>query len=296
MRVDFALVDVFTDRPLAGNPLAVFLDAGAILESTMKAITREFGHAETTFVLPPLDPRATRRLRFFTATGVEVFGAGHNALGAWWALAAMGRLPLSSEVSEFVQEIGDRLLPVEVTAQAGRPARVFMTQSAPEFGPELHDIDRLSAALGLARQDLELEGLIPQAVSTGARHLLVPARSRSALARVQVDPERLVRLASTVGCHGCYLFCLDPEGPGATARARAFNPGIGITEDAATGSAAGPLAAYLVSRGVLADGATAVIEQGVEIGRPSRIEVVVDGELVRVGGKSVLSGEGFLDL
>ncbi len=290
----YLLLDVFTRTPLAGNPLAVFFDAEGVEDSTLKAITRELGHSESTFVLPARRPQAAFRLRFFTPSGAEVYGAGHNALGAWWALAAAGRLPLAAPQNTFGQEIGDRVLAVEVAAEAGRPTRVSMTQSPPLFGARLEDRRALAAALGLPLEALDFSRLEAQAVSTGAWHLLVPARSRSALGEVRVDPERLVRVAGSVSCPGCYLFCLDPIEAGSLAHARAFNPGIGIAEDPATGSAAGPLVAYLVRRGLLTEGTTAVIEQGDSMGRPSRIEVRVDGERVEVGGECALVGEGIL--
>jgi len=117
----FYLVDVFADAPLTGNPLALVVDAGQIEEPVMRALAHELNQSETTFMLPPTRPGATRRLRSFTPSGSEVFGAGHNALGAWWWLATAGRLELGEGHSRFAQEIGDRVLPVEVIAEDGHP-------------------------------------------------------------------------------------------------------------------------------------------------------------------------------
>jgi len=291
----FVLVDVFTEQPLAGNQLAVVLNARGLADSKMQAIAREFNYSETTFILPSRQAKAAWRLRSFSPSA-EVFGAGHNALGAWWVLAARGIIGLSDPFTTLWQELGGKVLPVGIYSEAGKPLRVAMTQSEPHFGDKLTDRTELACALGLDSSDLEVDGLEPQAVSTGAMHLLVPVRSLSALERVRVDAHALITLARPLGCEGCYLFCLETHEQGAAVRARAFFPGIGISEDPATGSAAGPLGAYLASRNLIAEGVWAVIEQGVEMERPSRIEVRVQGEQVEVAGRSVIVAEGTLHL
>jgi PhzF family phenazine biosynthesis protein len=293
----FALVDVFTERPLAGNQLAVFPNAQGLTEDQMQAIAREFNYSETTFILPPRHAKADFRLRSFSPSA-EVFGAGHNALGAWWVLGAQGAVSLSDSGATLRQELGERVLPVEISSRAGSLLRVAMAQGEPRYGKKLTGRASLAGALGLDTSELEseVEGLDPQAVSTGARHLLVPVRSLAALKRVRVDAEKLIALASPLGCHGCYLFSLETLEPGSAAHARAFFPGIGISEDPATGSAAGPLAALLASRGLIPEGAWVVIEQGDEMARPSRIEARVRGDLVEVAGRSVIVAEGTLFL
>jgi trans-2,3-dihydro-3-hydroxyanthranilate isomerase len=295
----FVLVDVFTERPFAGNQLPVILDAEGLDDGKLQAIAREFNHSETTFILPPRQAKANWRLRSFTPKA-EVFGTGHHTLGAWWALAAQGRLVLRDPETKFWQEIGESVLPVVIASEGGAPLRVAMTQNKPHFGDKLTDLAGLARALGLDPSDFgadpDLERLGPQAVSTGAMHLLTPVRSLSLLERVRVDAERLVALARPLGCEGCYLFSLETREPDSVAHTRAFFPGIGIAEDPATGSAAGPLGALLASRGLLPEGTWRVIEQGDEIGRPSRIEVRVSGGQVEVAGRSVIVAEGKLFL
>jgi PhzF family phenazine biosynthesis protein len=293
----FALVDVFTEQPLAGNQLAVFPNAQGLTDDQMQAIAREFNYSETTFILPPRQAKADFRLRSFSPSA-EVFGAGHNALGAWWVLGAQGVVSLSDSGATLRQELGERVLPVEISSQAGSLLRVAMTQGEPRYGKKLMERAALAGALGLDPSELEseVEGLDPQAVSTGARHLLVPVRSLAALKRVRVDAEKLIALASPLGCHGCYLFSLETLEPGSAAHARAFFPGIGISEDPATGSAAGPLAALLASRRLIPESAWVVIEQGDEIARPSRIEARVRGDRIEVAGRSVIVAEGTLFL
>jgi PhzF family phenazine biosynthesis protein len=144
----FAFVDVFAEHPLAGNPLAVVPDAGHLDERQMRAIAREFNQSETTFLVRPAQAAADWRLRSFTPAGVEVPGAGHNALGAWLWLAHAGRLPAGTR--NFVQQIGPDLLPVEVAHEQGTAPVVTMQQAPAVFGAVLDDRASLAGALGLA--------------------------------------------------------------------------------------------------------------------------------------------------
>lgn len=285
MEVPFFFVDVFTDTPLAGNPLAVVADCEFLEEATMKSIAREFNQSETTFVLPTTRAGATWRLRCFTPTGFEAFGAGHNALGAWWWIAEARLVPLTAGRNSYYQELGERVLPVEIIASGGRPQEIVMTQADPEFGAILGDEAGLAAALRLDVSDF---GPLPkQVVSTGAPHLLVHIRDRAAIDRAKPDVGRLAGLVRSVGGQGCYLFVLDPL------IARFFNPVAGIPEDPATGSAAGPLAAFLIANKVV-DTGTVVVEQGHGLDRPSRIEVRVQGDTVEIIGRCVVTARGFL--
>jgi trans-2,3-dihydro-3-hydroxyanthranilate isomerase len=294
--VPFFLVDVFANRPLTGNPLAVVAEADRLEERVMRAVAREFNQSETTFVLPPTRPGATWRLRSFTAAGAEVVGAGHNALGAWWWLATAGRIELDADGgAALAQEIGDRVLPVEVTGRNGRAEAILMEQAPPEFGRTATDRDELARALGLESGGADLPDDVPaQVVSTGAAHLLVHARDRAVVDRAQPDAPRLAAALVQVGGQGCYLYCLDPVDPAAVAHARFFNPTVGIWEDPATGSAAGPLVSRLVAQGVVPDGAPVLVEQGHAMGRPSLIRVQVSGEQVRIGGAGFVVAEGTL--
>jgi trans-2,3-dihydro-3-hydroxyanthranilate isomerase len=292
----FFLVDVFSDRPLEGNPLAVVPDADQIDEATMRRIAREFNQAETTFLSSSTSGQADRRLRSFTPAGHEVFGAGHNALGAWWWLASSGRLPASGDSQQFHQQIGDSVLPVTVFWKDGEVASIEMRQSAPVFGKTVSDSGALADALGLTPADMVLDGLEAQVVSTGAAHLLVPVKDRSAIEKARPDTAKLLSVLRAAEGEGCYLFCLDVAQPGSTAHARFFNPTVGIAEDAATGTAAGPLAALLVAKGIAADESSVSIEQGYAMDRPSLIRISVHGSDVRISGRGFVAAEGFLRL
>ncbi len=291
----FYLVDVFADQPLTGNPLALVPDAEHLTDAQLRAIAQEFNLSETTFLFPPTQASADWRLRSFTPGGVEVGGAGHNAMGAWLWLAGSGRLPTGT--ADFVQEIGAALLPVRVGRNGNGRALVTMDQSAPSFGGYATDPAALAAALGIDGSDLAADQPA-QVVSTGAGHLLVGVRDRAVVDRVRPVAGQLLEVLRDSGGEGCYVYSLDPLEPaaGSVAYARFFNPTVGIAEDPATGTAAGPLVAALVARGVLADGVEAVVEQGFLVGRPSRLRVSVAGQQVRLSGSGLVVADGTLYL
>ena len=286
-RIEFALVDVFATAPLTGNALAVVPDADALDVATMRAVAREFNQSETTFLSAPDVPGPDWRLRSFTPAGHEVGGAGHNALGAWLWLAHAGRVGGGT----FSQQIGSAVLPVEVVA--GDPVRVTMDQSAPRFERVLDRRAPLAAALGLDEDDLVAARPL-QVVWTGAGHLLVPVGSRAAVDRVVVDTARLAAVLASVGGEGCYVFTTADDG--ADAYARFFNPTMGIAEDPATGTAAGPLAAYLTAHGDVRADRPVLIQQGDATGRPSRLRVDVAGDRVRLSGTGLVVATGHLTI
>jgi len=178
----FFLVDVFTSRPLAGNPLAVFLDADDIDVNLMQAIAREFNFSETSFVMKPREGAdrpaeaqeargtAFRRLRCFSPT-VEVFGAGHNALGAWWVVVTHGGAP---DDAVLWQEIGERVLPVRISRRNGAIERLAMTQVPPVLTPIGLTRRDVAAALHVSEHSVSVN--LPACVSTAGatKHLLVP--------------------------------------------------------------------------------------------------------------------------
>src|SRR5688572_630001 len=215
--VSFFWVDVFTDRPLHGNPVTVVPDAGRLDEETMRRISREFNQSETTFVMPPTRDGADWRLRSFTPAGREAFGAGHNTLGAWWWLAESGALALGESGAAFIQEVGHELLAVKVACHSGRVTSVGMSQAAPEFGAVCGDLEGLAGALGLSTSDLAVGGLPAQVVSTGAGHLLVPLRDRAAVDQARPDFPRLATILRPLHGEGCYLFTLDTVQPDSAA-------------------------------------------------------------------------------
>jgi trans-2,3-dihydro-3-hydroxyanthranilate isomerase len=291
----FYQADVFTSTPLTGNALAMFPDAEGLNDTTMQAIAREMNLSETTFVFP--SDRASRRIRFFTPNA-EIPLAGHPTIGTWWLLAELGQVELPDHgVERFTQETGAGVLPVDVHSQDGKPSEVVMVQALPEFGQLVTDSSELGLALG-GNEDTVLGDPQPQVVSTALPQLMIPVRSLAELQRLPSGGGggKLVSLLRELGtdCAMCYTpETIDPE---ATVHCRMFAPGLGVPEDPATGSAAGALGSYLVWHNIVRphDGVgTVVVEQGLEIGRPSRIHVEIavgnGGEIteVRVGGEAV---------
>lgn len=273
------LIDVFAEAPLTGNPLAVVQDADGLTEEAMRRIAGEFNQAETTFIMR--STRADRKLRSFTASGAEVFGAGHNALGAWLWLGEHGDLGPLASPRIFQQEIGPDVLPIALEMVGGR-VHGRMRQAPLRLSEPLEDVAPLAEALGLAR-DYILPDPKPRPADTGAAHLMVRLRDAAAVDGARPHAERLLAVLRGTAAEGCYVYALDAA-VSDRAYARFFNPTVGLWEDAATGTAAGPLAAYLSAAGILA-GDRLVIEQGTQMGRRSilRIRLTPEPELSGTG-------------
>lgn len=295
MRYRFATADVFTDRRFGGNPLAVLLDARGLSDGQMVAVTREFNLSETVFVLPPEDPRHTRKLRIFTP-GRELPFAGHPTVGTAYLLGALGEIPLAGEETSIVFEEGVGPVAVRLLAPGGVPASAELTAARPpEFSPAHADRAALARALSLAPGDLG-DWAEPAIVSCGTPFLYVPLRDRAALARARVRLDLWEAVASPVA--EIYLVTRDPELPGSHLRARMLAPGL---EDPATGAAVTALGGYLGVR-ERADGTFRwVVEQGFEMGRPSLLHLTVErrgGQIaeIRVGGAAVAVTEGTIEV
>jgi PhzF family phenazine biosynthesis protein len=273
------LIDVFADAPLTGNPLAVVQDADALNDEQMRRIAGEFNQAETTFILR--SARADRKLRSFTASGAEVFGAGHNALGAWLWLGEHGDLGSHSIARTVYQEIGGEVLPIELQTVDGR-VHGRMRQASLRLFDSLEDVAPLAEALGLRPDDIRTEPK-PRPAHTGAAHLMARVRDAETVDNACPDAGRLLAALSKTQAEGCYIYAFSEHAP-ETAYARFFNPTVGLWEDAATGTAAGPLAAYLAAEGKLKNNEL-VIEQGTKIGRRSilRVRITPDPELTGTG-------------
>jgi trans-2,3-dihydro-3-hydroxyanthranilate isomerase len=302
MPVAFQQVDVFTDRPFAGNPLCVVPEATGLSSEQMQAIAREMNLSETTFVFPPTDPQATYWMRIFTPAK-EIPFAGHPSVGTAHVMACAETFPLREPVTRIFQQVGIGTLPLDIEMAQGRPGRVIMTQGKPQFSPVIRDLDPVANALGLDPVLLARAGLLVQVVSTGLEHLMVPLPDLETLGALRPNMAALDLVLRKCGALGCFLFTLATGSSEIFARARMFAPGAGITEDPATGSAAGPLGAYLAAHGVLPrDRTSFIIDQGVEMGRPSRIWVEVgrDGSgvpnSIRVGGTTVPVISGTIQL
>jgi len=296
---DFWRVDVFTDTPLTGNPLAVFPRAAGLSAVEMAAIAREMNLSETTFVLPATSPSANYRNRIFTPGG-EIPFAGHPSIGTAYVAAMEGLVPHPDGSSVVHQELEIGVLPLELICEGGQVKKVVMTQGEPVLGTRVKNVGPLAKALQVPVRDIGRKGLAPQVAATGIASLQVPCRSLDVVKKLDPDRRALQKILSKFGEKiVCYAFALEAEAPGAHVHARAFVPELGI-EDPATGSAAGACGAFLAVHGKL-PAPTFVIEQGVEIHHASRIEVSVETEdgrpkVVRVGGQTVPVMRGNLRL
>lgn len=302
MEVTFEQVDVFTERPFAGNPLCVVPDGTGLSPEQMQAIAREMNLSETTFVLPPTDPQAAYWMRIFTPAK-EIPFAGHPSVGTAYVMASAGRFPLREPITRIYQQVGIGTLPLDIEVVNAKPGRVIMTQGKPSFGPVLRDWTPIAEALGVDASTLANSALPAQVVSTGLAHLMVPLPDLDTAGRLRPNVTLLDALLQTSGALGCFAFCLQATAPDTLVHARMFAPGAGVPEDPATGSAAGPLGAYLAVHGILPKTQTAfVLEQGIEMGRPSRlwVEVIRDATgmptTLRVGGTTVPVIRGTIEM
>lgn len=297
MSMRFLILDVFTEQPFGGNQLAVFPEAEDIDVSLLQPIARELNFSETVFVYPPRNPGSTARLRIFTPEA-EVPFAGHPIVGTTFALDADG----VRGDEDLVLEVESGALRVHRRrAEDGSLLQATMEQHRPVFMAETPRVELVAHALGLQTRDILITGLPCEVVSTGLPFHVVPVGSLAAIRSMQPHPKRMREVGEELGVSDVYAFCFDTVDPDATIHARMFAPSYGIPEDAATGSAAGCLGAYVVkNRAVPAARLTRlVIEQGLEIGRPSRLHVEVESEgerivSVRVGGSAVVVGRGEL--
>ena len=278
----FFLLDVFAEQPLEGNGLAVVLDADEVDDVTMLAFARETRLAETTFVQSsPID--ADYRNRIWTVVE-EVPFAGHPTLGTAVAVAASRELDRSA----FVQETRAGLQRVAVERDDAGWRASTLTEPAREG--ETADVDRTLAAVGLTRGSAAAD-LEPRFVSIGLETLVVPLRSAEDVASAEPDPALIAALPQPSGTFNLYLFALAGDGRNVHARSLPTHPDE--AEDPATGSAAAALCAYLAAR----DRTDEIdIEQGVEIGRPSRLHCRIEGDRVRLAGRVhvIVRGEVFL--
>ncbi len=302
MRVRYVTADVFTDRRFGGNQLAVFPDAREIPDELMLPITREFNYSETTFVLPPDDPRHTRRVRIFTPEREMPF-AGHPTVGTAHVLAHLKEILLTGPVTRVVFEEGVGPVPVAVHEKDGLPTFCQLSVAMlPEFGAPPPSRAALAEMLSLQTDDLTDGEYAPQSVSCGLPFLFVPLRDRAAVGRARVRMDVWERVLRDYWTREVFVFAFDPERPGSDVRARMFAPGLNVLEDPATGSACAAFGGYLASRDARQEGTLRwVVEQGFEMGRPSILEVETDknaGEItgVRVGGKSVVVCEGTIEI
>ena len=287
----FYQVDVFTDRPFAGNALAVFPDADGLTAAQMQAIASEMNLSETTFVTAA-EGDGDARVRIFTPTQELPF-AGHPSVGTACQLVRLGLVRVEEPVTRVVLELDVGPTLVEVDVEGGVPLAATVHQGAPVFGDPVPR-DEVAAVLCIDEDEID-PGFEPTPVGTGLTYTIIPLVSQRALAHVQLDLDFLPAFERD---HAEVYPCAFTGRDDPWIEARGLFPFAGIPEDPATGSAAGPLAAFMARHGRLGPGERRVVLQGQHIARPSRLVVSVGGtreaiDDVRVGGpvQPVLRGE-----
>ena len=298
---EFVQVDVFTDRMFGGNPLAVFPHAEGLTDDEMLAIAKEMNLSETTFVLPPTQPDCAARVRIFTP-GRELPFAGHPTLGTAFVLAQRGMLSAGTRETALEEGIG----PVRIRFEGDNlrvPTFVWMEQRDPIFGVPAANRAMFAAALSLTENDLLPDAPILTG-TTGLPWWYVPVRDVATVDRAVLDAPTALRCLMGDEAEGIVTFAPDPNPAVGRVYTRAFIPGLpSVSEDPGTGSATGPLAAYLAEYGHATpdrNGAIQIVsEQGTAMGRPNFLHVrlqLVAGHAtnITVGGGVVPVLEGTL--
>jgi trans-2,3-dihydro-3-hydroxyanthranilate isomerase len=272
----YVVADVFTDKPLAGNQLAVFTDARDLPEERLQPLAREINFSETVYVYPA-EGDGHAKLRIFTPAA-EIPFAGHPTLGTAFVLAG----PL--QLSEIRLETGAGVVPVRLEREGARITFGWMTQPLPTVEPFEAEANLLNA-LGVEASRLPIE-----MYDNGLKHVFVALGSEHEVAALEPDLRALASVPNVLGIN-CFA------GGETRWKTRMFAPGGGVAEDPATGSAAGPLACHLVRHGIVEAGTEIEISQGAEVGRPSTLYARADGtperiERVEVGGSAVIVARG----
>lgn len=289
---EFETLDVFTDEKFAGNQLAVLMDARGLSTEDMQTITREFNLSETTFVLPPEDPINTARVRIFTL-GYEMPFAGHPTVGTAIAIAQARGLQ-----REVKLELNAGLFPVRIDFSGAAPFAEFQNPNLPKEAGAAPSAELLEAALCLPAGSVDREAHKPRLIDAGVEYIYVCAPLDAVRgARIDSPAFSALKLEETVGV---YLYVEGGEAGDAAYHARMFAPDAGIPEDPATGSAAAAFPGQIALSQDLADGVHRwIIEQGFELGRPSRIYATVESSggavaSVRIGGNAVPVQKGHI--
>ena len=303
MTYDFVTLDVFTDRMFGGNPLAVLPDARGLATEQMQAIAREFNYSETTFVLPPEDENNTRKVRIFTPLS-EIPFAGHPNVGTAVALARLDQLGDVIAGQRILFEEGAGVVSVFLRGNGGDiDAAEFIAPVINKIEGEV-PVEEAAKALGLAPDKVVIGHHAPRIVSVGVRFLYVELKDLDALAASEAAPGPVTRISAVRGLDGVFPYVrLDGDARnGVDFRARMYAPVHGVMEDPATGSANAGLANLLASLNGERDATLEWnVEQGIEMGRPSRLHLTAERRAdkiaeVRVAGGAVVACRGRIDV
>jgi trans-2,3-dihydro-3-hydroxyanthranilate isomerase len=301
MALTYHVLDVFTERPFGGNPLAVVLGADRVSASEMQTIAREFNLSETAFVMASTSPGHTARIRIFTPSRELPF-AGHPTLGVAVLLAEL-RAPLGNGHGDAIIALEEEIGSVRVGVRTRGGGASYGEFDAPRVwsAPEaLLEPEEISAAVGLISTEIGFENHKPTLIKGTPVFGFVPVANLEAMAKVRIAPQHWARAFTDRGIMGVYLYTRQCVRAQSAFHARMFAPDIGVPEDPATGSAAASFAYVVQEFDGLPDGThKRGIEQGFEMGRPSAVTLtmtIARGKLdgVRIGGYAVRVAEGVL--
>ena len=292
--LEYYVLDVFSNTSYKGNPLSVVFTNGNLELEVYQNIAKEFGYSETSFVYYSKEQKALN-VRSFTPIGFEIDGAGHNLLGAVSG-ALIKKLPIFEEQDENNRFVIMKHSPIRLTASIDSDTHYPIVQMHQKQAVIKHQIPtyKIAIALGLKIEDLEVNMLVPTVVQTEVAHVMVPIRNTQLLNNCIPDSALLIEISKEHQFEGFYCFTITEDHEDNIVEARFFNPIIGIHEDAATGTAAGPLIGYLTKEKYTQPNKEYKILQGVKLNQPSLIEVMSRENDILVGGSSALTMRGEL--
>ena len=288
MKKECIFIDVFTDVPYSGNQLAVFPDADGLSTEQMQKLAREINYSETTFILDGGNPEADFEIRIFTIK-FELPFAGHPVLGT--AYSIMNIFDIWHKKKDILKlETKAGIIPLEKRGDI-----TWMTQNEPQFFGQYTDKKEIADLVNLSPEDIP-DDLPVEEASAGINVLIIPIKNLSAIQRANGQVNNLNKFFKNKNSLAPYLFTLETVNDWAKVHTRFFAPHMGIIEDAATGAAAGPLTAYLLKYDLFGKCFEIQNEQGIEIGRPSKIlmkgEIKDNKYIIKIGGTCVYVGRG----
>ncbi|WP_343615115.1 PhzF family phenazine biosynthesis protein [Flavobacterium sp.] len=294
--LEYYVLDVFSNESYKGNPLSVVFTNGNLRLETYQDISKEFRYSETSFVYYSARERALI-VRSFTPTGIEIDGAGHNLLGAVCGALLKG-MPIFDEQNESEPFVIMKHSAIPVTVSFD-PVTFYpvvkMHQKSAVIKQEIPTY-KIAVALGLKIEDLDVNAFVPSVVKTEVAHTMVPIKNSELLNSFVPDNRLLIEISKEYDFEGFYCFTIADEGQEHIVETRFFNPIIGINEDPATGTAAGPLIGFLTQKKFTKSDKEYKILQGVRLKQPSLIEVMNREEDILVGGSSIITMKGELYL
>ncbi|MDH5186095.1 MAG: PhzF family phenazine biosynthesis protein [candidate division WOR-3 bacterium] len=292
MKKECLFLDVFTDKPYSGNQLAVFPDATGLTSEQMQKLANEINYSETTFILASKDASADFEMRIFSVQ-LELPFAGHPTLGTAYAIM---------NLLDIWQKKSDKLrlkTKVGIIPLAKEDDNIWMQQNEPEFFKQYKNKKEIADLVNLLPEDIS-EKYPVEEVSTGNKMLIIPIKNLAAIKRANGNMNNIKAFQPKDSPVGPYLFTLETVNPSAKIHTRFFAPHIGVIEDAATGSAAGPLTGYLLKHKIFGKSFLIENEQGIEMNRPSKIllqgEIKENKYIVKIGGKAVYVGKAEFEI